>query len=179
MKKTWMVAGMVSLFLWGCLAMEPVKVREERYGKNVPVITRSFAAQEIRPGDTWKVYLAAKDDDGDMKNILCSIDQPGVGTYPISITRIKAEDQKEFSGYIHLFTDTAPGHFHNVNLTLNVQIEDKAGHYSKPVSFPLSMNSLHRQESPPPNAFQEKDLGPIMIQLRTFQDGARNGFIKW
>jgi hypothetical protein len=178
MKRTWLAVLALSLFFVGCMAQEPLRVREEKYGKNVPVVTNSFASKEMRPGDTWKVYLAAKDEDGDMKNILCSVDQPGVGTYPISITRIKTEDQKEFSGYIYLFTGRVAGLFNMVNLTLNVQIEDQAGHHSAPVSFPLSMNTRYSQEPPPKDAFKEKDLGPIMIQLRTAQDGAGSG-MEW
>jgi hypothetical protein len=175
MKGKWLTILVLPLFFMGCLAMEPLKVREEKYGKNIPVITNSFASKEIRPGATWKVYLAAKDDDGDMKNIFSSIDQPGVGTYPISITRIKPEDQRELSGYIFLFTANLQQGLNMVNFTLNVQIGDQAGHYSAPVSFPLSFNELSSQEPPPKDAFKEKDLGPIMIRLRTLQDGTGTG----
>jgi len=74
------------------------------YGRGVPVITQSFASNEIRPGETWKVYLNAHDPDGDMKQIVCVIEQPGVGVYPAAYTRIKADNRKELSGYIYLTT---------------------------------------------------------------------------
>ena len=154
----------------GCAALEPIEVREQTYGKGVPVITQSFASKQMRPGDTWKVYLNATDPDGDMKNIFCSIEQPGIGTYPGSFTKIKEANRKELSGYIYLNTVGIQG-LNWVNITLTVQVQDKAGHFSQPVVFPLSFNSRSKQESPPPGIFQEKELGPIMILLRTITDG--------
>jgi hypothetical protein len=44
-----------------------------------PVITNSFACRQIRPGDTWKIYLLAEDPEGEMKAIVCTVDQPGAG----------------------------------------------------------------------------------------------------
>ena len=140
--------------------MEPVKVREQKYGSNVPVITNAFAAQEIRAGDIWKIYLEASDPDGDMKTIVCSIEQPGV-PYPSSFTRIGEGQRKNLSGYI--FLTTKPG---LVSLTLNVQIMDEAGHYSAPVSFLLVFGSKAKQENPPPGVFKENELGPININLQ-------------
>jgi hypothetical protein len=170
MKKKWVALMLFPLFLAGCLAMEPLQVREATYGKNLPAITNSFAAKEIYPGETWKVYINAQDPDGDMKNIVCVIEQPGVGVYPVSITRIREGDRKELSGYVTLFTAFTQG-LNLVNLTLTLQIQDEAGHYSAPVSFPLSFNNRYHQEPPPPGVFQDKDLGPIMLHLRTIGDG--------
>ncbi len=97
-----------------------------------------------------------------MSNIVCTIDQPGIGTYPVSITRIDFDKRKELNGYIYLATSTFE-RLDGVNLTLTVQIQDMAGQYSKPAEFPLSLNNLYEQEPPPPGIFQDNDLGPIMI----------------
>jgi hypothetical protein len=172
MKRKFFIGFMLLSFLTGCLAMEPIEVREKTFGKGVPVISESFASPKIRGGQTWKVYLIASDPDGDMKNIVCVIDQPGVGTYPVSITRIKDGDRQELSGYVYLNT---PMDFDMLNLTLHIQIEDKAGHYSKPVSLPLTFSFRDRQEPPPQGLFKEKNLGPIMIQLRKTLGGDNPG----
>ena len=173
MKKKLFVLAIALLLIAGCAAMEPIEVREKMYGKGIPVITRSFASNEIRPGDTWLVYLNAHDPDGDMKQIVCEIEQPGVGVYPVSYTRIKEETRQELSGYIYLTTlHVNYFSFNFINLTLRVEIKDRAGHYSAPVFFPLSFNALYRQEPPPQNVFKEHDLGPIMIQLRTVDEGS-------
>ena len=101
------------------------------------------------------------------------IEQPGVGLYPAAYIRIKGDNRKELSGYIYLTTfQVNYFSFNFINLTLRVEIQDMAGHYSAPVFFPLSFNALYRQEPPPQNVFKEQDLGPIMIQIRTLDQGA-------
>lgn len=162
--------------LAGCAAMDPIEVKEQRFGKSIPIISESFASKQIKPGDTWKVYLKASDPDGDMKNIVCVIDQAGKGVYPVSYTKIRVENQKELTGFIYLNTTGIQG-LNYVPLTLTVQIEDKAGHFSQPVTFPLFFNNKSTPEKPPQGAFQEKDLGPILIQLRPLsEDDGKNEF---
>lgn len=144
----------------------------------LPVINQSFASPQISPGKTWKVYLKASDADGDMKEFVCTIHQPGVGTYPVSITRIREGNQENLSGYLYLVVDA----FRNldfVELTLTVQVRDRAGQLSEPAKFSLSINSRYAQEAPPEGAFQENNLGPIMIQLRTVGDDERPGLHDW
>ena len=166
-----MIGVFALLFLvGGCAALAPLEVKEEKYGKSVPVITQSFASKQLRPGDTWKVYLKVSDPDGDLKNIYATIEQPGMGTYPLSVTRIKEAGGKELSGYVYLNTVGVQG-LNFVTITLTVEIQDKAGHFSRPAVFPLSLNFLSQQETPPPGTFAEKDLGPIMITLRPIFDG--------
>ena len=154
----------------GCATLQPIEVGETKHEKAVPVIRQSFASQQIRPGDTWKIYLNAFHPDGDMKNFVCIIDQPGMASYPVSFTRIKKENRKNLSGYIYLNT-MSPYDLNFVNISLTVQIQDHTGHYSQPTVFPLSFHSSARQEPPPPGIFQNKDLGPIMINLRTAGEG--------
>jgi hypothetical protein len=167
------------LFLtMGCAALAPLEVKEEKYGKAVPVITQSFASKQLRPGDTWKVYLKASDPDGDMKNIYATIEQPGMATYPISITRIKEGGGKDLSGYVYLNTVGVQG-MNFVTITLTVEIQDKAGHFSQPAVFPLSFHGGSKQQIPSPGTFQEKDLGPIMINLRTASDGDNRNSTDW
>lgn len=66
------ITGLVLVFLaagiTGCAILEPIEVRQKNYRKAVPVIRQSFASKQIRPGDTWKIYLNAFHPDGDIKN---------------------------------------------------------------------------------------------------------------
>ena len=130
----------------------------------VPVITRSFAQERIRLGDTWKVYLNASDPDGEMQSIVCTLEQPGVGVHPVGLTSVPANARQELSGYVYLSTMGAQG-LNNTSLRLKIQIRDKRGDYSTPVSFPLVFDPRSRPEDPPAGIFQERDLGPIMITL--------------
>lgn len=174
-KKLTIIVSLLFLMA-GCAALDPVEVREQKYGKSIPIISESFASKQIKPGDTWKVYLKAYDPDGDMQNIVCVIDQAGKGVYPVSRTKIREEDRKELSGFVYLFTAGIQG-LNYVPLTLTVQIEDKAGHFSQPVSFPLYINNVSNQEKPPSGVFQEKELGPILINLRPLgEDGDKQDF---
>ena len=139
------VAVMVTgLFAVSCAAMEGIRDKESPVGKSVPVITDSFAANTVRPGDTWMVYLKASDPSGGMKYIVSVVSQPGQGPYPISFTRVRGENGKELNGYIYLNTLVPSGYeFLNfASLSLTVQIKDKAGTFSKPVEFPLYFDPL-------------------------------------
>ncbi len=131
-----------------------------------PVITSHFASSELRAGDTWKIYLKASDSDGDMRYIMAAVKQAGVGVYPVGITRIREENRKEFSGYIYLNTPIGAGlTFHTLTLTLWVQ--DRARNFSDPVEVPLYFGSrVEGQAAPPAGAYQDQDLGPVMISLR-------------
>ena len=142
----------------------------ENKGKPTPLISHSFASPILSLGDTWKVYLIASEPDGEMKYILCAIAQPGMGTYPVSFTKIKEENRQQLSGYIYLYTGGVGGS--NLSeITLTVHIQDRAGNFSNPVLFPLLFQLGAKQEDPPPDTFQERDLGPIMITLQSSSGG--------
>ncbi len=170
------ILAVSSLFflVTGCATLAPLEVKEEKYGKSLPVITESYAAPTIRPGDTWKVYLKASDPGGDIKSLYATVFQPGMGDYPLSITRIKASDGKELSGYFYLYTGNEPA-MQFVNIVLTVQIQDKAGHFSAPAVFPLAFNPKSLQQSPPSGIFSEKNLGPIMVTLRSSLNDSDSG----
>ncbi len=129
-----------------------------------PIIHQSFAAGQVRLGDLWKIYLQASDPDGDMERIVCRIDQAGAGTYPVSFIPVPKEQKKDLSGYIYLTTLPNQG-LNYLTLTLTVQIQDKGGNYSQPVAFPLKFDPLAKEETPAAGIFQERELGPVSIQL--------------
>src|SRR5208337_3919913 len=150
------------IFLGLAIGFASVAAAEVKEGEmTVPVITQSFASNELIPGHTWKVYLKASDPDGDMQYIVSNVYQPGWGDYPLSRTRIREENRKELDGYIHLNTLIPGGYefLHFFTIRLTVQIQDKAGHYSKPVEFPVTFNGRAVQEPPPTGVFKEDDLG--------------------
>ncbi len=139
-----------------------------------PRITNFYASKEMVPGDTWKVYIKASDPDANMKYVFAVIDQAGGNGYPVGITRIKRENQKEMSGYLYLNTITSYQAMDYVTLKLTLQIKDDKGRFSEPVVFPLTFLARSTQENPPNGVFQEKDLGPIMIQLHPVSNDGRS-----
>jgi hypothetical protein len=140
----------------------PHQVEKNRSG--VPVIIRSFASREICPGDTWKVYIHAADPEGDMKTIICAVSQPGRGSYPVSYVRVPEGQGGEFSGFVYLNTGAGQS-LPFIQLILQVEIQDRAGNLSRPVSFLLAFNPRAEQETPAPGLFQDQELGPIMVFL--------------
>ena len=164
---------MIPLFL-GFTMLMPVQGFGAIEGKDIPVVTKAFASPELIPGDTWKIYLNVSDPNGEMKYIVAMVEQPGVAPYPISFIRVKKENRKELSGYIYLtslqFADV-PNSLNNTTLNLTVQIKDSAGNYSNPVVFPLYLNTRAAEETPPKGVFQERALGPVMIDLQSVTGG--------
>jgi len=135
--------------------------------KGIPIISQSFASKEIRPGEAWKVYFNVSNPNSEMTNIFAVVNQPGVGQYPMTIIKVKTENRKELSGYIYLPTSTS---FHNLNyanLMLTVYVQDRAGNFSAPAVFPVSLSSRFSQEAPPQGVFQEQELGPVLLRLKT------------
>ena len=167
--KSRIAVGMVILLLVvGCATTMNFEEREKAYGKEASVITETFASKQMRPGDTWKIYLNASDPGGDMNKIVVLVNHPGLGPYPISFTKIKEGNGKELSGYIYLNTSGPYGSdWQNfLAISVTVQIQDRAGHFSEPVSFPLSFQNRYTQDPPPPGKFKEESLGPILVVLR-------------
>ena len=164
------LAVVAVLLLAGCAVLGGMAEREKIYGKEVPVITHSFASKQVRMGENWLVYLNASDPDGDMNQILCSVDyQAGLQQpYPLSITRVEKDEQKSLSGYLYLDTS---GLERPISIRMSVTVKDKAGHFSAPVDFSLNIVRLSqqekevRQEEPPRGVFQDKSLGRILIVL--------------
>jgi hypothetical protein len=168
MKTKSAVMGMILVGIVGCAHMGGLEEKEKIYGKNPPVIEKSFASNQLRPGDQWKIYVLASDPDGDMDALIAVVNQPGMGSYPISLTKIKEENGKELSGYFYLNTSGPFGSdfLFNQELAVSIQMKDKAGHTSQPVSLSVLLLSTHTQKSAPAGVFKEKELGPIMVTLR-------------
>ncbi len=145
-------------------------------GKAAPVIHEVFASKEITSGDTWKIYLKASNPNGEIKRIYALIYQPGVGEYPLSILRVRSENQKEISGFLSLSTATPYYPVDFLNLTLTVHLQDTSGAFSEPAVFPLYISGRSAQDLPPQGVFKEVNLGALPILLkRTDGGGGSNG----
>ena len=168
--KVKLLVAIALLLLVACAALGGMQEREKVYGKEVPIITESFASKQVTTGENWRVYINASDPDGDMDQVVCYVDfQAGLlQPYPISNTKVGKDQQKNLSGY--LFLDTS-GLLRPISIVLIVQIKDKAGHFSAPVSLSVNIGEPSqkqkeiRQENPPRDIFQDKNLGPILIAL--------------
>lgn len=123
----------------GC--QKPAQFERENPGSkgHPPELLGYYAAKEVRPGETWNIYLKAKDADGDMKYIVAVLSMVGEGDYAPSEIWLKGEKRSEFDGYI--FMNTPPDDILADEMdTLNVSIfiRDWAGNKSRTVKLPLS-----------------------------------------
>jgi hypothetical protein len=159
------VSGMILVAIVGCAHMGGIEEKEKIYGKNPPVIEQSFASDQLKPGDQWKIYVLASDPDGEMETIIAVVEQAGIGSYPVSLTKIREENKKKLSGYVYLNTMGYDFLF-DQELTVSIQIRDKAGHTSKSVTHSVLFSGRQTPKSPPVGIFEEKELGPIMVVLR-------------
>jgi hypothetical protein len=167
-----------AVFILLCLAVAyAAPALAQTGGKAAPEISRSFAAKEISPHQTWKIYLNAASPNTPMKNILAEVHQTGMGPYPLSIIRVHKENRMELSGYIYLPITAPSTNLDSLNITLTVHIQDTSGNFSAPAIFPLFINSRSAQEPPPPGVFKDQPLGPVMIVLRTPDGGASDSFL--
>ncbi len=158
---------LAAVFVFLCLAIGCATLEGPKgVVKATPAISQTFASEEIRTGDTWKIYLNASDPNGEMKKIYAIVDQPGQ-TYPMSITRVSKENGKEFSGYLYLSTASPATPLEGTSITLTLQIQDRSGNFSPPAVFPLTLKSRATQEAPPQGVFKERDLGPVMVTLKS------------
>jgi hypothetical protein len=116
------------------------------------VITHSFASEQLYHGDTWRIYVAAEDPDGDMRQFVGVLEQAGHGTYPTSYAQIKRRNRQELRGYLVFYSTSGMGlrvaEWTQLKLTLSVR--DRRGNFSNKVVFPLVLSRGVKQAPPPP-----------------------------
>jgi hypothetical protein len=154
--------------LAGCTTCKGVKTGEG--GDEPPMILDSYAAESVRPGATWRVFLKAQDADGDMHSIITQLVQPGVGYYPPDFTYIKEADGEGFAGYLILPTPNDSWLIQDsIEATLTVQ--DCAGNKSEPVTLTLRFDyktDFGPQKVPEKwRTAANHKLGTIMVEIRS------------
>jgi hypothetical protein len=137
---------------------------------NPPVITTAFAVNKGYYGFVWKIYIEAKDPDGDMDRIAVVVDQAGYGHYPTDWIILKPRYREHFIGYLqwNTFSSKASHLPEWTQITVKVSIFDKAGNESKEAVFPFTFESgtENKYQLPPP--FDKANIpriGHIMIDL--------------
>ena len=138
------------VLLGGC--QKPPQFEQEHPGAKgqPPELLGSYAVKEVHPGETWNIYLKAKDADGDMKYIVAVLSLEGVDSSLTSEIWLKGEDRAEFEGYI--FLNTPPGEIlvaGVAKLSASVFIRDWAGNKSQTIILPLAFEPGRTPEDVP------------------------------
>ena len=155
----------VLMLLFLCTHCATGVQKEARYGLNPPTITATFAKETIVSGDTWRIYLNAFDEDGDMDMVvISSLIQDGGAPYPFDMIKIREGSARNLSGYLYLITSPFE-ELWNVNMELSLYIVDKAGHRSEIKDFTFRFFSKESKEAVNKALFSQTALGPIKIDV--------------
>ena len=147
MWKNTLLLGVLAVLIVNCAALQPYTASPPQGRGRPPRIVDAYAAKAIKPGDTWMIFLRAENPDGDMKSIAAVLWQAGVGFYPTQVNMLKAEDAKQFSGYLVMRTPLALNlNWDRFELTLIVR--DSQMNPSQPVKLPLTFDFQEKQEIP-------------------------------
>ena len=170
MLKTVSISIFLATLVWACATSTGYESATSESKGHPPVIVDYYAAKVLVPGETWKIYLRAEDQDGDMEYIAAMLYQPGLGYYPTSETYLHENDRAKFVG--HLFLDTPE----DENLTedtfnMKIIVRDHSGNRSKVIDLPLKFDE--KKYVPPeqrPADFRiagKHRLGAIMINIKS------------
>jgi hypothetical protein len=165
----------LSLIVWGCGASTQYGTETQEVNPDAPVIIDYYAAEVIRAGATWRVYLHARDKDGDMRDIVVRLLQTGAASAGTSTTRIGEKHSGEVAGYLALRTPR------DINLrrdrfTLRVLVRDSQGNRSERVELPLRFDNVPPAEIPEKwEKSADRRLGFMMITIESTFDRLRRG----
>lgn len=140
-------------------------------GPHAPIITHAFAVDKGYYGYIWKIYIEAKDPDGEMLRIASVVHGAGVGRYPTDWIYLKHKYAKQFAGYIQWNTFSSKAGYlpEWTQITLTVSVVDKAGNESNEVVFPFTFEiTPHPYAYKPPVPFDHGTLprlGYITVDL--------------
>ena len=168
-----LIAIALPWIVWGCVASTQHGRETQVVNPDAPVIIDYYAAEAIRPGTAWRVYLHAKDRNGDMRDIACVMVQRGHGTYPTSVTRLGENHREEVKGFLFLRTPVDNNLWRD-SFTLRVLVRDQQGNRSERLELPLRFGRVSEQKTP--EKWEEKGdvrLGAIKIQMRSSFDRRR------
>jgi len=133
-----------------------------------PVITRSFASENLSHNGKWKIYLEANDPDGDMRKIVAVVSRGPRGSR-VNYAGIKKGGRAKLFGYFDCMIWSGIGTERNEwgELTLTLFIRDKGGNTSNRVVFSLARSGRVTQEPPPPpfETGELKKSGMIWVNL--------------
>ena len=165
----------LSLIVLGSGCSKQFGTKTQEVNPDAPVIIDYHAAEVIRPGDTWRVYLHARDKNGDMRNIVARLSQTGHGVTGTSSTRIEEKHVGEVAGYLALRTPR-DRNLGRDRFTLMVLVRDSQGNRSESVELPLRFGNVPPAEIPEEwEKIADRRLGFIMVTIESSFQRRRGG----
>ena len=170
-----LIAIALSLMVWGFGCSKEFGTGSQEVNPDAPVIIDYYAAEVIRAGTTWRVYLHAKDKNGDMRDIVVRLVQTGAASAGTSTTRIEEKHSGEVAGFLALRTPR-DRNLRGDRFTLRVLVRDREGNSSERVEIPLRFNNVPPAEVPEKwEKIADRRLGFMMITIESTFDRMRRG----
>jgi hypothetical protein len=135
-----------------------------------PTITHFFPEDKGPYGCIWKIYIEAKDPDGDMDRISVAVHQVGDGYYPIDWIAIKPQHRKHLIGILQWNTFSSKASYlpEWTQISAKISIFDEAGNESNEVIIPFTFESGAKNQCQLPAPFNNGNtprIGNIMVDL--------------
>ena len=170
----------LSILISGCASFTRCETTSTSDKGQPPVILDSYAPSQIRPGATWRVYLRAKDPDGDMKQMIQVLMRGESGPFKTTFAPLKAEYSAEMGGYFFLRTPSPAQADYDrlgfLGITLRIALLDCQKNKSEYVEFPLHFTFEAAHDLP--SEWQDVadiSLGAIMFDLGDMLNKSRGG----
>jgi hypothetical protein len=142
-----------------------------------PVIEGYYASKTVSAGDTWKIFLRAKDPEGDMLYIACMVSETGYGPVNSVEIPLTGKDRAEFSGYLAMPIEVEdPFEVAGINLTTTILIRDGQGNASQSIQLSFTLDGESEQAVPPQwQAAAKYHLGDIFVDPSAFTSRGEQG----
>ena len=164
MLKRALITIALAWMVWGCGSSTQHGTQSQTDRGEAPEIIDYYAAEIIRPGATWRVYLQVQDNDGDMTSINLTLTQ--VGRAPQrSVIPIERKHTSEVAGYLFLRTPV-DNHLRRDRFDLRVVVRDSQGNRSEGVELPLRFGNVEAAEIPEKwEKIADRNLGSIGVRI--------------
>jgi hypothetical protein len=143
-----------------------------------PVIEAYYAPQTFSAGGTLRIFLRAKDPNGDMLYIACMPSETGLGPSIPTEIPLKGSDRAQFSGYISVPIPVFdPFEAAGLNFTMTILIRDQGGNASQPIQLSFTLDGGSGEAVP--SQWQDAanhHLGDLFLDPTLFTDsGIQSG----
>ncbi|MCG6916190.1 MAG: hypothetical protein LJE89_01460 [Deltaproteobacteria bacterium] len=166
MKQALLLTLVCSFFIIISPSLRQSSASEGQQTGQGPVLFDSYADSTVRLGNSWRVYLRARDKGGDMKSIVTLLSGPGSSPQS-GITWLKKKYSHDVAGYIFLRIPLDRSLL-NRTYTLQVFVRDSKDNKSEAVEFPLSFDLKKSTAELPPEWQDVADnkIGSMALEIK-------------
>lgn len=178
-RKHWvkLIALAAAIFVWAGYTPSGfgflLPPREGPVGERHTPVIQSIAVQnEIGIGNLWKIYIQAKDPEGDIDKIYVYFAQPG-GSYP-NFPLVLRKPVSELKGAVLVWTVLAGTQTQSgpIYASAEVRVEDRAGNISEPKVFDFTLSPFGPKDqfNPPPPFDKNLVYGQVDFPIQSEDD---------